>query len=1767
MSSEPGLRTFLSQRVAPATSRGGPAADGQRLRLTRMSFAVAAAFSSVALGNPLNPTVVVGSATFQSTANTLTVTNTNGAVINWRGFSIGQGEITRFIQPGALSQVLNRVTGGSPSVILGALQSNGRVFLINQNGIAFGPGAQVDVGGLVVSSLGLSNADFAAGRLNFTQQAGAGGIVNQGVIRTASGGLVALVAPNVENHGVIQAPNGDVILAAGKSANLVDLQRPQIQVEVNAADNQALNVGQLVGRNIGIYAGAIRHSGIANANTAALDEQGRVVFKAVGDTLVSGKVEAGNTAGAGGRVEILGNRVGLLDGARVDASGVTGGGTVLVGGDFQGRNPEVQNAQRTYVAPTATVSADALHNGDGGKVVVWADGTTRAYGSLSAHAGTQGGDGGLIETSGKQFLDVEGARIDARAAHGAQGTWLLDPTDITVVAAGANAAYADVDAFADPDVGGAGASRVSPTTLDGAGANVVLQAQNDITVTDAISLTTTPNANLTLQAGRSIAINNSVATNGSGNITMVANNTDISETNAAGGALVGSGGTNRSTGAASLTVSGAISTGAGGAIKLVNSSASTLGGETGGVTVNSAITTGSSTASGVASGAITIAAGTTITLNPGGSLTTGNATVASTAGVDTAASGAINLTAVTGISGAGTATTGSATVDNAAGGADSAVSGGITLNVSGAGAINLVTAAALAAGGASVSNNTGGTSATTGNLTLSASSINATVAIPEASGATTNTQGVVNATATGAGGGITLSSAGPLRVGVLNTVDGDTAAVAVTVTGDNLLEIASASNLDQDSVTLTADKIKVGAGVTAASAVVKPTGAQTIDLGAAADTGFALDSTELGNFTVTHLEVGSAAAGAITLSADVTPANTGNLHLRTSGGVDGATGGILGDKNVAITAGGTVNLASATNDIDQLAVSNAGNAVTVVDANGLAVGDVSIIGGTLSGVTGSTVSLTAANGTLTIGNTAAASGKDIDASGAVTLTTSTSGNVILTGTTTADANTVQINSAGAINGSGLVTAATVDLNAVSGVGSGTALSLAATTITADNSGNGNLDLNNALAGPVTATTLTTGTGSIAFDQTGGGALTVATATTGDGAVTLTNTGNDLTVGGSVSGIGGVTLDAGAGTLVLNGNVNNGGPGSVAPIVFRADGMTLAGGSVTANDAPITLTSGNAAQPISLILGGGLHLDQAELDVLSTTGGLTIGDSGHMGDITVGGTVTTPAGATGGFTINNGYDGVAGGTAGRILDSGAGLIDVADAVTLKGYGNIGDPGPAVAPVYVGAATSLSTFSETGNVYVGKNGPLVLAGVSVDNPAGAAFFTATGSITQSAPIAVDSFHATVTGAGGITLLDSLNTVNVLYLETPGAITYHQDTTYTVAQAAGNGMAFSTAADLNLAAVITGGGGPLNIDAGTGDVDLTTTGAITISGPGKVFGRNLSFNFANAVNFTGGDNSIPGYAGVSNDLSIKATGNVMINASSMNISGGTTIAGAGQNLTNDTVIQAAGLLSINTTGDFMLNGGTARPNAPTAVAQANAFLSAGTLDLHVGGNFYITGGTANLAGGEANASAIVLVNAGKAVDVTKNFVLTGGTITGTGTRATALAVFDPELPLNIKTGGSVAVIAGTAPSSSTNFLASAGILNAGPINFTIGGSGSFTHPDPVIAGLLGPGIKSGLIIAGSRGSGLFDVFDNPITNNDYPISYKFTGGGRFTVITDFSSHADAFVKSRAPIGVDESLLGYLYYSINTETIAKSRRGETDQGNFKRRTAGQCK
>src|ERR1700674_856027 len=176
------------------------------LRRNAIALAVGCCFSvsvEEALANPTGAAVVSGNVLFNQHGNTLNITNSPGSIINWQGFSIAANEATRFLQQSAASSVLNRVVGIDPSIVLGALQSNGRVFLINPNGILFGAGAQINVAGLVASTLNLSDGDFLANRMRFANTPGAGSIVNQGAITTPSGGQVYLIAPNVQNNGII----------------------------------------------------------------------------------------------------------------------------------------------------------------------------------------------------------------------------------------------------------------------------------------------------------------------------------------------------------------------------------------------------------------------------------------------------------------------------------------------------------------------------------------------------------------------------------------------------------------------------------------------------------------------------------------------------------------------------------------------------------------------------------------------------------------------------------------------------------------------------------------------------------------------------------------------------------------------------------------------------------------------------------------------------------------------------------------------------------------------------------------------------------------------------------------------------------------------------------------------------------------------------------------------------------------------------------------------------------------------------------------------------------------------------------------------------------------------------------------------------------------------------------------------------------------------------------------------------------------------------
>lgn len=300
-----------------------------RLNVARsaIALAVASTLASPAVwANPTGATVTSGSAVISSSGNTLTITNTPNAIINWQDFSIGVNETTRFIQQSASSAVLNRITGGNPSQILGTLQSNGRVFLINPAGIMFGKDAVVDVAGLVASTLNITDTDFLAGKHIYNANTvNAGNVTNAGQIRTPNGGFVYLIGTQVENSGVITTPSGEAILAAGHSVEIVDSTDLSQRVTVSA-QSQDVNLSQVMTQNGGnIF--AVLNTGKISANTVTQDATGKIYFKSAGDitTSATSVTEArGSTTLNGGSIIAFADDHGTYQGV-FDASGKNGG--------------------------------------------------------------------------------------------------------------------------------------------------------------------------------------------------------------------------------------------------------------------------------------------------------------------------------------------------------------------------------------------------------------------------------------------------------------------------------------------------------------------------------------------------------------------------------------------------------------------------------------------------------------------------------------------------------------------------------------------------------------------------------------------------------------------------------------------------------------------------------------------------------------------------------------------------------------------------------------------------------------------------------------------------------------------------------------------------------------------------------------------------------------------------------------------------------------------------------------------------------------------------------------------------------------------------------------------------------------------------------------------------------------------------------------------------------------------------------------------------
>ncbi|MBD2516051.1 filamentous hemagglutinin N-terminal domain-containing protein [Nostoc sp. FACHB-973] len=239
-----------------------------------------------------------------------------------------------------------------------------------------------------------------------------------------------------------------------------------------------------------------------------------------GNTVTS----TGTITAPGGRVEIFGDRIGLLDNAKIDVSAVGGGGTVLIGGDFQGQGA-VTNATQTFIGKNVSINADAIDRGNGGRVIVWSDGSTKFYGTVSDRGGVNSGNGGFVEISGKQSLEYNGL-VDTSATNGNIGTLLLDPTNIEIVDAGGETFdLSDADAFSDADIGGDGNTKVLANAFNFALANITLQATENITFSAPV-ITLVPGVGLTAEAGKNIFVNNLIISNG-GQIQLNAEKGDI----------------------------------------------------------------------------------------------------------------------------------------------------------------------------------------------------------------------------------------------------------------------------------------------------------------------------------------------------------------------------------------------------------------------------------------------------------------------------------------------------------------------------------------------------------------------------------------------------------------------------------------------------------------------------------------------------------------------------------------------------------------------------------------------------------------------------------------------------------------------------------------------------------------------------------------------------------------------------------------------------------------------------------------------------------------------------------------------------------------------------------------------------------------------------------------------------------------------------------------------------------------------------------------
>ena len=416
--------------------------------------------STSALAGGKLPGIVSGSVSFLQSGNRLTITeSTPSAILNWQDFSVAKGEIVQFVQPSASSSILNRVTGSATSAIDGLVQANGQVLLLNPNGITVGTAGQINAASLLLTSSGLKDQDYLAGRLSFTGIPGQGAVTNHGTLAAADGGTVVLSAPQVSNDGTITAHLGRVVMgaAAGFTLDPAGDGLWSYQITEAAAGALAANAGTITA-----------DGGSVQISARSLDHAMRDVINN------TGMIEARSVRQQDGEI--------ILDGG--DQGQVTLGSSSVIDAS----------------------AGDAV--GDGGHIKI-TGAVTSVDGVLLARGGAQGGDGGLIETSGESLKVLDSARVDVGSALGHPGSWLLDPTDF-VIDSSNNGAIQTGLASGNVTV----QTTSSSDTVTGATASNGASpgANGDIDVNAALSWSA--NNTLTLDSYHSILVNTGITASG-----------------------------------------------------------------------------------------------------------------------------------------------------------------------------------------------------------------------------------------------------------------------------------------------------------------------------------------------------------------------------------------------------------------------------------------------------------------------------------------------------------------------------------------------------------------------------------------------------------------------------------------------------------------------------------------------------------------------------------------------------------------------------------------------------------------------------------------------------------------------------------------------------------------------------------------------------------------------------------------------------------------------------------------------------------------------------------------------------------------------------------------------------------------------------------------------------------------------------------------------------------------------------------------------------